>query len=380
MPDNQIWDQNLLAGKAEKYDGFGFSVAVGDYDGDKVDDLVVGVPFDSIGNTENAGVVNVIYGEKDKGLTKEDNRTWHQDYISWLEEADTGDKFGYSLAAGDFNGDSRDDLVVGVPGENLFRSYVYGDDYDVGAVNVIYGGRKGLGSHSELKSLFISQNTSYYYGDLENDIDDHDKFGWVLAVGKFNDDEFDDLVVGVPGEDQDPTLGSTVEDVGMVHVIFGTSNGLNNYNSIRPVDLYGTKQEEGDEFGASLAVGDFDGDQLDDLVVGVPGEDHNGVKDAGEVNVFYQEKYHGIENYAKADSTIRQGEGNVGEKPGKGDRFGEVMAVADFNNDGKDDLAVGVPSDNRAKIKGAGLVHVIYGSDEGLESTNETQFLDALTS
>ena len=47
--------------------------------------------------------------------------------------------FGAALAAGDFDGDGRDDLAVGVPGESV------GAVDDAGAVNVLYGTASGSG-------------------------------------------------------------------------------------------------------------------------------------------------------------------------------------------------------------------------------------------
>ena len=48
--------------------------------------------------------------------------TFHQ-YSSGSEHVqESGDLFGYSLASGDINGDSYDDLVIGVPGEGIAKS------------------------------------------------------------------------------------------------------------------------------------------------------------------------------------------------------------------------------------------------------------------
>ena len=55
------------------------------------------------------------------------------------------------------------------------------------------------------------------------------------------------------------------------------------------------------------------------------------------------------------------------------DRFGWAMATGDFNNDGKDDLAIGAPK-QAIEYGGdqytSGAVNVIYGSDDGLTAEN----------
>src|SRR5262245_31492512 len=74
--------------------------------------------------------------------------------------------------------------------------------------------------------------------------------------GDFNGDGIDDVVVGVPGED-----GS-----GAVQVIYGTSAGLDDDQVLPDVILrrgianMDGASEPGEQFGAALAVGDFNGD------------------------------------------------------------------------------------------------------------------------
>jgi hypothetical protein len=72
-----------IVGIAEIGDYFGSSVAAGDFDGDGLDDLAVGVPEEDLQidqeNTEDTGVVNVIYGSQGSGLTATGNQVWHQD-------------------------------------------------------------------------------------------------------------------------------------------------------------------------------------------------------------------------------------------------------------------------------------------------------------
>jgi hypothetical protein len=107
------------------------AAALADFNGDGIDDLVVGVPGENLGATADAGVVDVLYGSE-SGLSDGTS----QQLTQALPEA--GDGFGSAVATGDFNGDIFTDLAVGVPGENL------GATADAGVVEVFYGGGGGL--------------------------------------------------------------------------------------------------------------------------------------------------------------------------------------------------------------------------------------------
>ena len=93
----------------------------------------------------------------------------------------------------------------------------------------------------------------------------------------FNGDGFADLAVGAPGEGV--TLRAmppvAVNDAGAVNVLYGSAVGLtaqiDQLWSQAPTNVLDVP-EKGDDFGASLAWGDFDGDGFDDLAVGVPNE------------------------------------------------------------------------------------------------------------
>ena len=66
------------------------------------------------------------------------NQIWHKNSAGVIGIADTGDLFGFSLGAGDFSGNSRDHLAIGVPYEDI------GSKNNVGAVNVLRGSPVGL--------------------------------------------------------------------------------------------------------------------------------------------------------------------------------------------------------------------------------------------
>jgi hypothetical protein len=103
-----------------------------DFNGDDKDDLAIGVNSESVGSTQLAGAVNVLYGTSSR-LSSSGDQLWHQDVSGIESGAESDDLFGSALAAGDFDNDGHSDLAVGVPSEDV------NGKSDMGAVNVLYG-------------------------------------------------------------------------------------------------------------------------------------------------------------------------------------------------------------------------------------------------
>jgi hypothetical protein len=72
-----------------------------------------------------------------------------------------------------------------------------------------------------------------------------------------------------------------------------------------------------------------------------------------------------------------QNSDGVGDSAEVDDGFGGALAAADFNGDGFDDLAIGVPFEDRTAFNvdyiDAGLVHVLYGGPHGLRDSGGQQ-------
>ncbi|REJ82786.1 MAG: hypothetical protein DWQ36_05810 [Acidobacteria bacterium] len=281
-------------------------------------------------------------------LAVETAELWFKDSPGVLDNAHPDDQFGTALATCDFDGDGFPDLAVGAPGDKFFGNLLE----DSGAVSVLYGGPAGL-SASDDQILYQNGNSL-----PESD----DFFGSALAAGHFNDDLYCDLAVGSPGEDLNGD-----EDVGAFDVFYGSSSGLEDtsttFYQVGPPTLnnHGSTPEAFDQFGSSFAVGNFNGDAYHDLAVGAPLENWNTTTNSGHVIV-----YHGSATGLVVHSGWSQARADIQGVEEAGDEFGHSLAAGDFDDDGFDDLAIGVPGQEIDGDVRSGAVSVIVGSATGL--------------
>ena len=184
--------------------GFGSAVTAGDFDADGFDDLVIGIHNQSTDGITWSGAVVVIFGEA-PSLSPCCARVLNlnQNSPGSVDEAEVGDRFGHTLATGDFNNDGYDDLAVGVTAEDVYGVV------EAGAVHVFYGPELLL--DNELWSL----------ATLGQTMSEKDWFGRRLETGDFNGDGYGDLAVGAPRKD----IG-VLEDPGAVAVVYGSEAGL----------------------------------------------------------------------------------------------------------------------------------------------------------
>ncbi len=109
----------------------------------------------------------------------------------------------------------------------------------------------------------------------------------------------------------------------------------------------------------AVTVGDFDGDSINDTAYGYPNA--NGY--VGELVIVY------------GDETIERWNRNTPGVLGVDaayDFLGDSVAAGDFDGDGYDDLAFGVPGeDDTSAGYSIGAVHVVYGSSSGLTGTGD---------
>jgi hypothetical protein len=119
---------------------------------------------------------------------------------------------------------------------------------------------------------------------------------------------------------------------------------------------------------AARVAGDFNHDGKKDLAVGVPGEDGTGA-----VHVFFGGNT-GLKT--SNDDIIVENDWCGGVGAGQaGSNFGSALAAGDFNGDGRTDLAVGAPNQDRGGPTDNGLVFVFFGRAAGFNPSLDCQFL-----
>jgi hypothetical protein len=324
-------------------DLFGISTATGDFNGDGCADLAIsaaGLTTDDETLSTNGEIV-VLYGSK-TGLSRTDSTVIHESAIVPTDADQT--IIGASSAAGNFDGDGFDDLVVGGIGEH-------------GGIAVLYGSADGL---STSRHQWLNQGSPGVIGTNEAD----DDFGTAVAAGDFNGDGKCDIAVGA----DEQTVGSA-EGAGTVTVLLGSATGITGTGSQQwnqnSTSIPGTAEDE-DGFGFSLAAGNITSKTHADLIVGTPFEAIGSLTDAGTITLI---KGGASGLTGTGSQSWDQNSTGVPGTSEKEDQFGTSVTIGDFNGDGHGDVAVGVPGEAVGSLEDAGEVNVLRGSSAGLTST-----------
>ena len=251
------------------------------------------------------------------------------DFSVWRYETDSllrgGAHSGHAVAfAGDFNKDGYGDYVIGISGSDQ-------SEKDGGRAEVI-SGKDG----SILKAI--------------NGAAEKDALGTAVAGNAdIDNDGFDDVVLGAPN--------AGVTHAGSVMIAYGP-------NGSRTRIINGTVAKSA--FGSAVALGDVNGDNHADILVGAPKDDdiENGIKDAGSVTVISGNGFSGLKTFygktAKANA-------------------GSNIASGDINGDGNADIIIGAPNDGGA---GSIVVYDLAGTEllKKIGETAKAQFGRAVAS
>ncbi|MFI0960430.1 FG-GAP-like repeat-containing protein [Streptomyces sp. NPDC021080] len=356
----QVISQNRygIPGTAEAGDGFGSDLTAADLDGDGYTDLIVGSPGEDIGSARDVGRQTVLWGSvgglvtaaiagEGRAATRagDFDGDGHLDLATAYETrygpigrtgvpARTGplvdvDVRVHAMAAGDVDGDGRTDLVVS---SGSWDSD--GRTVPPPRLQLLRGTAHGLVAGPLIAAADTVSADSVALGDIDHD-------------GRL------DVVFG----------RSTAPGGGLVGVVRGTAGGFAERAALIGQNTPGVPGtgESGDRFGTDVSVGDVTGDGYDDVVAGVPGEDHAGRTDAGTFAVLRGSRT------GLSGSAVQVFGQNTAGVPGtaeNGDAFGARTAVVGGY------AVVSAPKEN----SGNGGVWVFPGTASGITATGSVSY------
>jgi hypothetical protein len=267
---------------------------------------------------------------------------------TWLVGTDwgTSGNLGYAVAGGggDIDGDGIDDLIV---------SAVSAGATEAGRAYVLYGVDDPTTAWPQNEEVdVVAQDTNK--GRIIDGGNAGAYLGTAVAVvGDVNNDGKPDYAIGSP-------------DSGKVWLVWGKEKSaatnplyVNTLDASKFVEITGEAPDN--YFGWSIAGGDFNHDDISDLLISAPfyssgaGRSyivwgHNGTwpatinaADIGEVTVG------GVKIIGEAGSWSGVSVANAG----------------DVNHDGKTDLIIGAPHANPSDLIYAGRAYIVFGKDSG---------------
>ena len=350
-----------------RYDQSGWSVSsAGDFNGDGYDDIIIGTPFASP-NGVRSGSAYVVFG---KNGNFEDNVDLSHP-TSGANVRINGESAGYHIGwsvsgVGDVNGDGYDDIIIGAVGADWNGEHS-------GSTYVVFGGEDGLDEDINPSSIVASNGVDGFRIDGENASSAGGAIGRSVSLGDINGDGIDDIAIGASSTDSNGNIwaGTTYVVFGKDDDAFAATMNLSELDGSNGFRIDGESGSDLSGYSISLA-GDFNGDGIDDLIIGAYGADSNGKYQNGASYVVFgnndDDAFAATMNLSELNGSngFRINGESTGDNSGK-----SVSSAGDFNGDGYDDIIIGAPMANSNNGYDSGAIYVVFGKERGFDATIE---------
>jgi hypothetical protein len=230
-----------------------------------------------------------------------------------------------ALIAGVYNLGDLD----GAPGDELGLAVSRGAAVADGSDLYIFsGGRSGAIRLDDADQVILNDVGSWWIVDggqcSPESASGHEN---AAGVGDLDGDGLGELLIAF-GDDA---------GVGVVYLLGGAQRAEARETNLSVAQLILFGRDDTSNLGTDLTVGDFDGDGLQDVVIGAPVT--TSPERAGEISVVYGAKLRDARGVRRVFEL-----GGIGWSTVVGELAGErVLALGDLNQDGRDDLAVLAP-------------------------------------
>ncbi len=319
--DNPAWIRELNSSFTSKLDltafdsKYGATAVSADIDGDGYDEIIVaeGPVEDNAATIKAFKRDGTLIGQwwlsaTQTGLaitdTNPDGGDDHGDRKD--DQEGDGQKYSLTLAAGKFDSDWQDELVIGM-GPRLAILKFNGTTFVKTGVDFM-------------------PFADYNQGEGEDDGGDHSSIN--VAAGDIDGDNIPEIIAAPGSGENNPALVRTFKVDTSMGVGNWNATGISQFIAFTKNDFEDRHEGEKDgeiepaKYGATVAAGDIDGDGKEEIVVGTgPNEDYPSI-----VRVF------------KADGTLVQEIRPYDESYG----YGVNVAAIDLDEDGVDEIVTGL--------------------------------------
>ncbi len=238
---------------------------------------------------------------------------------------------GNAIATGDVNNDGYDDTLIGayLEGTTAGAAYLF------------------LGSPDRLEGeIPLATADAKYSGEAVGD-----QAGTSVALDDINGDNFDDIIIGAPGEAGEFATYGVYK--GAAYVVFGSASPAS--ASLADADIKYVAEEQ-DSAGSAVGTADFNGDGTEDLFIGAEQVDMAcNVVNVGSVYV----QYGGALPSGIVDlGTLIEISATI-----QGSSFGTDITSGNWNGDEYEDLVITAPSWGTDELDETDPLNPVAGND-----------------